>query len=213
MKSGLEVSGGGGGRGESDDKPGQRWRTDGDKRAQNNDRRGEPDVTGSTTPGDLSGADVADARLVFRASCRGLRNRSWGERRESHDLLPVYSGVRASRCIAVIIWRGVGGGGSSLAPSLRNPSSMKLTKRRQASGAASPAPWTTPAFAMSSRTRSSKTKSGRRLPSAWARSTSWTASAYPRVRCASSLWASGNVLVSTSLSPRSAACIAQTRST
>ena len=70
--------------------------------------------------------------------------------------------VGLSRRIARIIWRGLGGGGSGLAPSAAEAVEHQATNRRQASGPRRPSPWTTPALAMSSSTRSSGTKSARK---------------------------------------------------
>jgi hypothetical protein len=81
-------------------------------------------------------------------------------------------------------WAGGGGGGSGCAPSARHASSIRATKRFQASGAASLVPRTTPALA-SSRTKSSVTKSARSWPAACARPTSSRKSPKARSRWAS----------------------------
>src|ERR1019366_4195121 len=115
-----------------------------------------------------------------------------------------------SRWSAVYMARGVGGGGRGWATSTAQACSRKATSRGEGAAAALPVALMTPALAISIMTRSSAAKSGRSLPTALARATSWAKARKARSRSASKQGSLGKIRVSTSVKPRSYACMAQT---
>ncbi|WP_204745524.1 hypothetical protein [Glycomyces paridis] len=108
---------------------------------------------------------------------------------------------------------GLGAGGSGSVPSTANARSIWPTNRREASGAASPATASTPAFAMSRIGRSSPMKSGRSRPSALARTTTSVNASNASWRARSMPFADAKLIASTSANPRLSAWSSHTVAT